>query len=88
MGASGGKPVTRESLSWEGPGVTICCHRERTDQKGAWISLRISAVPLGSEDKPTSLKRLNLTLFQRTPFICPRSAAAVCKNDAASQVAD
>lgn len=63
--------VTRESLSWEGPGVTFCWHGQRTKQRGAWTSPRTSAVPLGSEDKPTSLKRQNLTPVLRIPIHPP-----------------
>lgn len=66
-----GIPVTPESLSREGPRAAFCCHRKRTHQKGAWICLRVSTAPLGSEDKPASVKRQSVTLLLRTPFTCP-----------------
>lgn len=69
VGVCGATGVTPE---WEGPGVAFCYHRKRTNQKGAWGSMSISAVPLGSEDRPASLKRQILTLLLRTLFVCPR----------------
>ena len=50
--------------------------------QGAWTSPRISVVALGSEDKPSSLKRQNLTLVLRMPIHLPEVSSSCLQNDA------
>lgn len=52
-----GTAVAQESLGREGSRVAACWRGRKTTLMGAQRGPRISTVPLGSEDKPTSLKR-------------------------------